>query len=197
MKKKMNIILILLFVICFVGVTFAYYSYSETFNNNFDVGNFNVVIEEVFEENSCLGNYCNNDFVSKEVYVVNKESTDAIVRVSYNEYFNKLNENEYSDILSLTEYSVIKVWTSTFKSDWTYYNGWYYYKKVLPAGEQVQILSGVSSNDCYGVYVYNLDFNIESVQASEEAIKDLWNEDVNIDNDGAVSWSFDITDGDE
>lgn len=204
MKKKINIILALLFIICFVGVTFAYYSYSKTFNNNFDVGDFNVVIEEVFDENGCLGNTykddgtdCRINSITKEVYVVNKETTDAIVRISYNEYFSPFNDNEYTDVESITDFTIIKEWTSDFESDWILYNDWYYYKKILPAGEKFQLLSSVYSDDCCGIYTYNLDFNIEAIQADVAAVKELWNEDVTINTDGSVVWGFDTNDEDE
>lgn len=202
MKKKRNIIFLLLIVFCVVGVTYAYYSHSKSFNNNFEVGNFEVVIEEIFEEGTCLGNgetedgeYCSDSPLSKEVYVVNYEDTDAIVRINYNEFIVSSTETEYKNILST--YSshrgdfVEKEWTDEFIDDWFFYDGWFYYRKVLPAGSDVKILNSVDLNSCGITGTYNLDFNIEAIQASQDAVSELWDKNVVINSDGTLVWDFD------
>lgn len=208
MKKKINIILALLFIICFVGVTFAYYSYSKTFNNNFDVGDFNVVIEENFDEGACIGDCYDEESdsyedilsVDKEVFIVNKETTDAIVRISYNEYCDVDSANAYKVVSSNIRYGtdyIIKGWTQSFYDDWVYYEGWYYYKKVLLAGEQTQVLENVELLYNWYCSNYNLDFNIEAIQADATAVEELWNKEVTINTDGSVEWGFDTNDEDE
>ena len=210
MKKKKNLIFILLFTISIVGVTYAYYSYSEDFDNNFKVANFNVVIEENFDEGACIG-YCYDEesdsykdvlSVDKEVFVVNKETTDAIVRISYNEYCDADSANAYKVVSSNISYRdgsdyITKGWTQSFYDDWVYYEGWYYYKKLLPAGAQTQVLENVESLYNWGCSNYNLDFNIEAVQADALAVEELWNKDVTINTDGSIVWSFDTSSEDK
>lgn len=202
MKKKRNIIFLLLIIFCVVGVTYAYYSHSKSFNNNFEVGNFEVVIEEIFEEGVCLGNgktedgeYCSDSPLSKEVYVVNYEDTDAIVRINYNEFIVSSMETEYKNILSTYDpYRgdfVEKEWTDEFIDDWVFYDGWFYYRKVLPAGSDVKILNSVDLNGSGITGTYNLDFNVEAIQASQDAVSELWDKNVVINSDGTLGWDFD------
>lgn len=202
MKKKINILFLLLIIFCVVGVTYAYYSYSKSFDNNFKVGNFDVVIKEVFEENLCIGNSydaenerdCSQRNANKEVFVVNNENTDAIVRISYNEYYNSDEFNGYTEAINViddyyNESLVSKNWTPEFLNDWFYYNGWYYYNKVLSSGETIKVLNGVSVRCCV-VGEYNLDFNLEAIQASQDAVNELWDKNVVINSDGTLVWDF-------
>lgn len=218
MKNKKSIIfLVLLILMGIVGTTYAYFTQSAVFDNEFSIKNFDVVIEEDFDKDSYFGCYekyseetdsyvkeCMSE-VNKDVFVVNQEDVPAIVRISYNEEFvydEDLN-NDYRDLFDMecdesgeclsvyNDYSFTKVWTQDFLDNWYFYEGWYYYKKVLPAKEKVQVLDAVKSTENREIYGdYNLDFNIEAVQASSDAVKELWNQDVTINDDGTVYWGF-------
>lgn len=215
MKNKKSIIfLVLLILMGIVGTTYAYFTQSAVFDNEFSIKNFDVVIEEDFEDDSFLGctsisgvsvHYCTYK-VNKDVFVINKEEVPAVVRISYNEEFvyGGYSNNDYRDLFDMVcdesgecsseeyEYSFTKVWTQDFFDNWYFYEEWYYYKKVLLAKESIQVLDGVNSNFPHeGINgYYNLDFNIEAVQASSDAVKELWNQDVTINDDGTVYWGF-------
>lgn len=218
MKNKKSIVfLVLLLLMGIIGTTYAYFTQSKIFDNKFSIKKFDVVIEETFDENSffgCMNRYseesiyyvkvCNSE-VNKDVFVVNKEDVPAVVRISYNEEFvyDGYSDNDYRELFDMlcsdsgecfsvnNSYSFTKVWTQDFFDNWYFHEGWYYYKKVLSSQEKVQILDAVKSTEDIGIYGdYNLDFNIEAVQASSDAVKELWNQDVTINDDGTVYWEF-------
>ena len=101
----------------------------------------------------------------KAVTVRNTGSAAAFVRVSYAEYWT-------TDTEQLADATNVKQnWTSDWTSDFERHDdGWYYYKKVLPAGESVQVLESVTfpANVTAGAS-YHLDFQVETVQVSDEA----------------------------
>lgn len=220
MKKKKSIIfLVLLLLMGFVGTTYAYFTQSASFDNNFSIKDFEVVIEEEFDESSafdeCISDengessneprgqfYCHSE-VSKKVFVVNKEEVPAVVRISYNEEIMLDQNSDYSGLFPNfiemcdgnnnceSTYLFNKVWTQDFLDNWYFHEGWYYYKKILPASESVQVLDSVTTEYAQSLYGnYSLDFNIEAVQASSDAVKELWNQDVTINEDGTVYWGF-------
>lgn len=192
MKKKINILFLALLVVCSViGITYAFFTETVDFENNFLVGNFEVVIEEEFDESQYLG--ADSSIVNKQVYVTNKENTGAIVRLMYDEYIDLSDSLEYKNIvnnLCTDSDCVVKNWTSSFINDWILYDGWYYYKKVLNPAEKIQILSTLSESTTLLSGIYNLDFNIEAVQADSNAVKELWNKIVAIEEDGSLTWTF-------
>lgn len=193
--KKIKIVMLLLFIIVSVGVTYAYYTSSDTIPNEFFVGDFYVIIEEEFEESSSFNR--NTHEISKKVYVSNKEDAPAIVRVSYNEYmtFDGYDGDPYLYVVNNYDQSgerIVKNWVDGFYDDWIYYNGWYYYKYVLPANTSVQILESITARpEIYDEDNYNLDFNLEAVQATPDAVKELWGLDVTIEEDGFILWGID------
>lgn len=191
MKKKINILFLALLIMCSViGFTYAFFTENVDFENNFLVGNFEVIIEEEFDESQYFGS--DSSIVSKQVYVTNKENTGAIVRLMYDEYIDLSDSLEYKNIvnnLCTDSDCVVKNWTSSFINDWVLYDGWYYYKKVLNPTEKIQILNILSDAPLlFGTY--NLDFNIEAVQADSNAVKELWNKIVAIEEDGSLTWTF-------
>lgn len=101
----------------------------------------------------------------KAVTVRNTGSAAAFVRVSYAEYWT----TDTEQLAGAT--NVKQNWTSDWTSDFERHDdGWYYYKKVLPAGESVQVLKSVTfpANVTAGAS-YHLDFQVETVQVSDEA----------------------------
>lgn len=141
MKKKKSIVfLVILVLMGIVGTTYAYFTQSASFDNNFSIKDFDVVIEEDFDKDSYFG--CTQKYseetdsyveeciseVNKDVFVVNKEDVPAIVRISYNEEFidSELPINIYRDLTSIAlnpcsvneectyHYRYEKVWTKDF-----------------------------------------------------------------------------------
>lgn len=101
----------------------------------------------------------------KTVTVQNTGNAAAFVRVSYAEYWTTATEQ----LAGAT--NVEKNWTTDWKNDFKRHDdGWYYYKKVLPAGRSVQVLESVTfpASVTAGAS-YHLDFQVETVQVSDEA----------------------------
>ena len=193
MKKKINILFLIIILFSGIfGFTYAFFIETKDFENDFLVGNFNVVLEENFEVN---GFFNGNETLAKEVFVVNKETTGAIVRITYDEYMEPSTGSYYGIIFSnncsdsIDGLCVTKNWTSSFLNDWVEYKGWYYYKKVLKPSESIQVLESITNN-ISAIRTYYLDFDIEAVQADAKAVKELWKKNVVVASDGTLTWDF-------
>ena len=190
-KKKPLFFLLALLVIGTVGGTIAFFTSSVTYANIFQVSKYNVVIEEKF----------NNEFGTKEVNFVNQSKASSVIRINYNEFWSRVVGEDKIILNNLVAGTnlVTKSWTTAFLNDFTYRDGWYYYNKVLKENSSVQVLTAISLNEAllttndlkeeYHNADYELDFNLESVQASTQAIKSVWNRDATITGDD-VSWDF-------
>ena len=182
-------IFFLSFLIVFIlfSMTFALFYSRLVIPNEFTTATYNVIIdEEDFED----------DFGPKKVYIRNEELTNApaVIRVSYDEMWSMDDNGVYvvlSNKINNTDV-VTKNWTNDWLNNFTYINGWYYYNKILSAGESVQILQSISKNQnvitsSYDDYDYKLSFSFESVQATTDAINSLWNLTPTISGSN-VSW---------
>ncbi len=191
-KKKPLIFILLLLLTVAVGSTFSYYYNEVIIPNKFKTMTYNVSVEEVF----------NDTWGTKEVTFVNKGETNTpvVLRISYNELWRG-NEDGVSVSLSNVFHRrdvVTKNWTENFTNDFVKGDdGWYYYTKVLDANQSVKVLNSISLNedairysldyDKYKNYTYELDFNFEAIQASEEAIGSIWGKVVNISGN-EIAW---------
>lgn len=196
MKDKIKNIKPLIFLLSLIlagtfSGTLAYFTDSKVYNNIFDITKYNVKITEEF----------NNEFGTKKVNFVNDGTSDVLIRINYNEYWSKL-VGEDKIILNNKingENLVNKEWTEEFKNNFTYYDGWYYYNKLLKSNSSIQVLTSISLNedlinnsinkDEYLGTNYDLDFNLETIQASNESASDIWGAKVKIDGDDAL-WEF-------
>lgn len=136
---------------------------------------------------------------TKAASVKNTGSAAAFVRVAVAEYWTTDTEQLIGDT------GVTQNWSSDWKNNFEYHDGWYYYKKVLPANESVQVLNSVTfPASVPDGASYHLDFQIETVQASDEtavntdATKTLFNRTGTISNmttahgavtGGSVTWT--------
>ena len=190
-NKKPLIFGLLLLTLAVIGGTFAYYYSEVVIPNRFKAMTYDVKLVEEFE----------GDFGTKEVSIVNQEETNTpvVIRMSYNEYWDNSLNNKYNNTDVVT-----KNWTNDFLNDFRYdsRSGWYYYTKVLNPESSVTVLNSTALNtnlvnaspdrSSYLSSDYHLDFNYEAIQAKEEAILDIWGDDLlNVSiNGGNVSWSF-------
>ncbi len=189
---KPLLIIIVLLLLGAIGVTFSYFYTEVIFPNQFKMMTYNVKVEEEF----------NNTWGTKKVSFVNKDKTNTpvVLRINYNESWRK----EVNGIkLSLDnnvngENVVNKEWTSNFTNDFIDgEDGWFYYKKTLGPEETVKVLNSISLkedlirtspyyND-YKSFTYELDFNFEAIQASSNAVSDIWGKTIVI-NEKNVTW---------
>lgn len=190
-KKKPLIFILLLLLTVAVGSTFAYYYSEVVIPNKFKTMTYNVAIEEKF----------NNTWGKKEVTFVNKgdKNTPVVIRINYNELW--LDDEGSNASLSNKARGmdvVTKNWTDEFNNDFVKGDdGWYYYTKVLDANQSVKVLNSIALNesaisgsayyDEYKKYTYELDFNIEAIQADGSAIESNWGKVVNISGN-EVTW---------
>ena len=193
MNKKPIIFILIVLALTVIGGTFAYYYTEISLPNQFKTMTYNVTINEVF----------NDTWGTKRVSFVNNEETNTpvVLRINYNEKWRK----EVSGVLlSLDnnvngENVVEKTWTTAFTNDFVDGgDGWYYYKKTLNAEESVQVLDAIALKESlistspyyndYKSYTYELDFNFEAIQASSNAISNLWNKNATI-SEGNVTWA--------
>ena len=179
-NKKPLIYLILLCLFLAIGGTVAYYYSQVVVPNRFQAMTYSIKIREEF----------NNEFGTKRVYIDNFEETNTpvVLRVSYNEYWT----NDAGTILNSLDLAgnsyVTKNWTNAFLNDFTLgSDGWYYYKKVLKPETSVQLLESVAQDNSPGADTkYHLDFNYEAIQATEEAVLDIWGRNITISGDDVV-----------
>lgn len=186
-KFKPLIFVGILAVVCaVVGYTVAYYYSNIVVPNQFQSMTYNVQItEEDF----------NNTFGTKKVFFKNEEETNTPVVLRFN--FNESWGNGVNNLINGTNV-VTKTWTDAFTNDFALGDdGWYYYKKVLNPQESVQVLESISRNDTLinsspnrSEYVnsnYHLDINFEAIQATPEAVSEIWNKSITITGT-SVTW---------
>ena len=190
MKKKKTLVAIaavLLFVV--IGGTLAYFNSSAIFDNQFNLGNYNIVTQDVFTSPS---NWSPGDTTAKTITATNNGSIDAVIRVKYDEEWTDSNGDE---INNLPNDAVILNFTTP--SEWTYdaNDGYYYYNYYLKAGEvTTSLIESVTLNpnlneancveenevqtctsDIPGLAgeTYTLTFTIESVEYDK--YQEVWN----------------------
>ena len=186
-KFKPLIFVGILMVVCaVVGYTVAYYYSNIVVPNQFQSMTYNV---QITEEDS------NNTFGTKKVFFKNEEETNTPVVLRFN--FNESWGNGVNNLINGTNV-VTKTWTDAFTNDFALGDdGWYYYKKVLNPQESVQVLESISRNDTLinsspnrSEYVnsnYHLDINFEAIQATPEAVQEIWNKSITITGT-SVTW---------
>lgn len=142
------------------GAVQAWNTHTATQVNQLESRTVSATIEESFPDKTVKAGATK----TKSVTVKNTGTAAAFVRVCVAEYWTTDTEQ------LIGETGVTKNWSTAWKNDFELRDGWYYYKKVLPAGKSVQVLEGVTfpANVPNGAS-YHLDFQVETVQVSGEA----------------------------
>lgn len=126
---------------------------------------------------------------AKKVSFRNTGTADTFIRISFAETWKYTDETTQGSLLLPDrqkpegKWNAAKaakiIWTDAFKNDWQQgTDGWYYYKKVLPANAKTDdIMTAVDFSAIYSdnwpdsryqKAEYELYFTVESVQASKE-----------------------------
>ena len=192
LKKKPLIFLVALFATVFIGTTFAYFYSVHTYENDFNLADYNVELKEYFPKDE----WDEDNTLDKRVVISNGGQADVLLRISYNEMWYR-EENGEKEILNnfVNGNPVVKKnWTVAFTNDFTYKDGWYYYEKTLGTGESVTILDSIEKL-ITTIYTaenekYQLDFNYEILQADNHASLRVWGYDSTINEEGDVDWDF-------
>ena len=142
-EKKVNrkslyaIIGVLLFGI--VGATFAYYTTTNTYTNEFETGEYKIKTEEVFESPP---NWQPGDITPKQVTVTNEGTVDAAVKVCFRQKWEDKNGNPVNTgavTLHYEDYHSV-YWLRDCDDD---INCYYYYKKLAPGETTEDLLESV------------------------------------------------------
>ena len=193
-KKKALIAIAAVFLVAVIGGTLAYFNSSAIFENLFNLGNYNIVTQEVF---TSPPDWSPGDTTYKTLKARNNGTINAAVRVKYEEEWTDSNGDEISNI---PNDAVILNFTTPSK--WTYNStdGYYYYNYYLKSGEEttslidsVTLNSNLNNTSCVeenGMQTctsnaqglagatYTLTFTIET--AEYDKYQQIWNTDQSI-----------------
>ena len=141
-NKKSLVTAIVALVIVVVGVTFALFFSSATRDNLFNVGNYNVVMNETITSPS---NWMPGEQIAKTITATNNGNIQAAFRVKVTESWKDASNN---DITSSVPDGTVTI-DFINKHDWVYNadDGYYYYKWIIEPGDTTSsIISGVTLN---------------------------------------------------
>ena len=144
-NKKPIIFLVMLFVVTItVAGTIAYYTSSDTFDNTFNSGTYDVETQENFVSPD---NWTPGTTTPKTVIATNKGTTPAAVRVKLTPSWVDKDGNP----LSLTDSNDNNVAIINFSNDytkkWVYQDGYYYYKRALNENQSTtSLLKSITFN---------------------------------------------------
>ena len=144
-NKKPIIFMVLLLVACFtIGGTIAYYTTSDTFNNEFNTLTYDIETQENFVSPD---NWTPGTTTPKTVIANNKGTTPAAVRVKLTPSWVDKDGNP----LSLTDSNDNNVAIINFNNDytkkWVYQDGYYYYKRALNENQSTtSLLKSITFN---------------------------------------------------
>ena len=186
MKKKKNIIVLVLIALLSVGGTLAYFNSTAVLNNLFTAGTYKVITHEEFTPPD---NWKPGDTTPKTITTTNEGTIPVKVRVKLDGEWTSENGNTLSLELEGQEAAILDL---NNKDDWIYEDGYFYYYKDLEPGESTStLLNSVTFNenipssvectknaegtrevcestgDGYDNATYTLDITTESVQANK------------------------------
>ena len=193
-NKKPLIAVLVLFLV--IGFTFALFNSSSKYDNNFNVGEYNVVTNETI---TAPDDWMPGDTISKSITATNNGDIDVAFRVKYTESWEDSNGND----ITATVPSGTVMFNFTNQNEWIYNSndGYYYYKYVIkPNDVTSSFISGITLNpDLYGNMncsmdgdTYNCTSNLDglasakySVNFTKETVqydkyKEFWNTNVEI-----------------
>lgn len=167
-----------------ISVVYAYSHNTSVINNGMKLAGSGVTIIEDSDEG----------FGKKEITFKNQGEGNATVllRIAYSETWTRNDGSVVSNVNSSNANVVTKTWTSAFTDDFEDgHDGWYYYKKTLPADSEVKVLSSIALNDAsYEQYNYDISFRFEAVQADAAAANELWGKTVTVGDNGVATWQL-------
>ncbi|MBW6467740.1 MAG: hypothetical protein K0B85_01055 [Coriobacteriia bacterium] len=186
-----------LLLACFVGLTLAAISYTLAFftdegsaENFITARSHNVALVDLFDKGQFT---LPGDTVPKVVYMRNTGGAKAVIRMRLTPSWDPAQAGEY-----VLDPAVVTVHLGeTVASDWTFYDGWYYYNHILEPGDATghlveAIELGVVANDAhaadYSGASYTLDVEGESLRADATLTQDEWNIGFQVDAGTAITW---------
>ena len=154
-------------------------------------------VVEKFDKDSTVDWF---DQVEKEVQFKNTGTAPVFLRVSYAEFWKDADGKVISGLVDGNEV-VNKNWTEAWQNDWfDGGDGWYYYKKVLPANEMTaKVLTSLKFDSNYAEIFqtadYTLKFVSEAVQYSDDdsvnhrAVQANFGRDFKVISNNVITWN--------
>jgi len=170
-KKIVALLISLVLLLCaVVGGSIAFLmDYTEKVENTFTPARVTIEVKEDFNEN-----------VKKNVYVENTSEVSVYIRVKLVENW-KIGEQIVPEPTGDNAAKAVRKIEWGQNSDWFVQNGIYYYKKMVPAGEETTNLIDTVTVTLDG-YTYHLNILAEAIQANPEgAVEAAWT-DVTVEN---------------
>ena len=183
-----------------ISVTFSSFSDSTNILNVFKNNKYQT---EVIENDVSADNWLPGNTIPKTIYVENKGSVDAAVRVSIKEEWVASNGKKLSGFQNDNRAAIINFGDN---DDWVKIDDYYYYKHILSSGDktsnfiesvtfnvEIQAESGcikeygdgiikticTSSNSSYAGASYKLKVIVDTIQS--DMYQEVWNIDLDLD----------------
>jgi alternate signal-mediated exported protein len=150
-RKPLIFILLLVFVGIVVAGTFAYYTSSDTFNNEFDAGKYKIETQEAFVSPE---NWTPGTTTPKTFSVTNKGTVDAAVKVCFTQNWVDANnqpldlKDSHDNLAAVLNFASNsnKNWLEDCSNNGTTKYCFYYYKKLEPNETTTNLLESVTYN---------------------------------------------------
>ena len=144
-NKKPIIFMVLLLVACFtIGGTIAYYTTSDTFNNEFNTLTYDIETQENFVSPE---NWTPGTTTPKTVIATNKGTTPAAVRIKLTPSWVDKDGNPLPLKDSDDNDAAIINFATNYENKWVYHDGYYYYKRALNENQSTtSLLKSVTFN---------------------------------------------------
>ena len=191
-------------IITAIGTTLAFYSGGGDLKNNLGTKESSVYLEEKFSPDD---NWLPGETKQKEVKFGNDGESDQVIRFKVELQWLNKNDNEWTpvspsdpdDELVTINYntSLAANWDNSFLG----IDGWYYYKKVLPIGQETAVVmdtvtfSSELANaindeypDDFTSTTYRIIVYMEGVDVNTGITKTTWGK-IFAENGGNLTWS--------
>ena len=199
MQKNTKVITMLAcFLVCAItvtasiGTTLAFYSGGGDLKNNLATKESSLYLEEVFDPND---KWLPGETKAKKVHFGNDGESSQVIRFKVVlEWLDKDNNKWTPTTASPVE---IK-WTTNLAAEWDNSflgsNGWYYYRKILPAGQETNaVMESVTFSpglsDDFASTTYRIKIYMEGVDVSPEITKAEWDKMTFTESAGTLTWS--------
>lgn len=196
-EKKVLFFVLLFLAGCFAlgltGGTMAYYHQEKRLGNPFTTGSSQVALNEEFDPTS---SFLPGEKVVKEAYFKNTGKTDLYLRIK-DPLSTATWIPEKDDAGRELDIKAVEInWSQSWKEDWQQLGDYYYYEKVLPAGEKTELiieslsLNPEVSNDRHGPdyseKTFSLNLKAEAVSSGSDGTE--WGVRPIKQDDGTVQW---------
>ena len=148
LKNKKSLIFIGVALVVFIGITLAFFSTTDYFENIFQTGSYESESEEVFTPPE---HWHPGDTTPKTIVVNNTGDKCQNVRISYTEEWEGSDGSTVPNTQNGTRAAIINL---DNRDDWVYRDGYYYYNKNLQPNQSTNsFMSSVTFNpDIENIY---------------------------------------------